>query len=231
VNYFEDPVDVAIRARANRRDRIVRSIRGWLREERRPRLTAVALLGVCALFAIGAGYGLARCGLRSWGLRAFWSVVIVWPIFLVLFRWRVAVEYQRFTLGDRTDYFIAKDDLVERELSFGWSETQKSETWAHALNGAAREIGKGCGRNPLLFILVAGLTLGTWAIWDMSRHHATLLAETLVDAELVNGRLDLLTSIEYRDWRTEAAGVTAFYFAGLALGAGLVGWVLPYLHP
>jgi hypothetical protein len=113
VNYFENTVEDRLRVRNDRRKCMVSAIRGWLREERCPRLTIIGFLGICAVLAIGIGYALSFCGVRGWGTRAFWAVLAVWPVFVLLLRWRTAVDFKRLAFDDRMDHFISFDKLAE----------------------------------------------------------------------------------------------------------------------
>lgn len=202
---------------------MVSHIRGWLRAERSPRLTIVALLALSAAFAIGIGYFLAACGIRGWGTRAFWSVLAAWPAFVWTIRWRAGVEFRQLTVreSDRDAHFRAIDESAEDEL---FALTEQNETEREIYRGAGRAM----GNNILTLLLLGGLTLGCWLIWDLIRTGPTLLAETIFDAEVVLSRSELMTRVTHRDWRSEAFGLTGIHFGGLAVAAGCVGWVLPY---
>jgi hypothetical protein len=205
---------------------MVSSIRGWLRQERSPRLTISALVGLCAALSVTIGYGLARCGVRGWGTRAFWSVLAVWPVFVLLVRWRCAVDFQQMDLGnrDRVNRLIAADELASLDSNRQVSEGERA---------VYRELGNGLGRaigsNLLTALLLGSITLGCWLIWDLIRNGPHLLADTIFDAEVVPPRVDLITSVTHRDWRMEALGFTAIYFPGLAFAAACFGHVLPFL--
>jgi len=80
-----------------------------------------------------------------------------------------------------------------------------------------------------MLIFVGGLTLGTWLVWLLIANGATLLAETIVDAELVPAKPQLACSLQHLDWRAEAFGFTAIHFLGLAFAAGAVGCSAAYL--
>jgi len=225
VSYIEDTVGERLRERDCRRRGVVRSVRGWLRAERYPRLTIAILLSVCGVIATGFGCMLAHWGVKAWGERAFWSVLAVWPVFVLLVRWRAAVEFEEFPVGDGARSFVATDDLAEQRLLSEEVEPAWKRTCRESI---ARESGRACG-NFLGLLLIGGLTLGTWLAWLLIAHGATLLAETIVDAELVPAKPQLICSFQHLDWRTEAFGFTAIHFIGIALGAGAVGCALAYL--
>lgn len=227
MNYFESTVESRVRSRDDGRRQMVSLIRGWLREERHPRLTIVALLALSTVAALAAGCLLALIGVRGWGTRAFWAVLAAWPVFVGLVRWRAAVGFQQMALrkSGRDAYFTAIDKSAERE-SFNLAEPSETERtiW--------REVGRAHGQsmsgNILTLLFLGGLTLGCWLIWDLIQTGPTLLAETIFDAEVVPSRSELITTVTHRDWRWEAFGLTGIHFGGLAIAAGCVGWVLPY---
>jgi hypothetical protein len=201
---------------------MVSSIRGWLRLERRPRLTIVSLLAISTSVAVFIGWLLAIWGVDGWGTRAFFAVLATWPIFVGLVSWRASVEFGQMHLRskDREDRFIAMDGRIEHHLARDDAD--------HEISEIERALYREMGSNLLTLLLLGALTLGSWLIWDLIRTGATLLAETILDAEVVPSRRDLLNSISHLDWRTEAFGLTAAYFGGLAFAAGTIGHVLRY---
>jgi hypothetical protein len=231
VNYFQDSVEEQIRVRDDRRRRMIASIRGWLREKRSPRLILVATLALCAVLAIGVGCSLAGLGIQGWGTRAFWSVLAVWPVFVLLVRWRAAIDFAQMDLGnrDQMDRFIAAGELTSRELYACESDRPMSETERAIRDGLRHGSVEQRQIDPFSLLLLGALTLGFWLIWDLTRTGVVLLADTIFDAEVVPPRFDLITSVTHLDWRMEALGFTAFYFPALALCAGCVGHLLTYL--
>jgi hypothetical protein len=154
------------------------------------------------------------------GARAFWAVLATSPLFIGLVRWRAAVEARQFGLGNRADLFMACDDAAERALnSSQWNPPNGK------VDRSVWELGDLVGDFPAVLLLAAA-TLGGWLIWDLIQNGATLLAETMLDAEVFPNRPDILPNVLRRDWRTEAFGFTAIHFLGLALVLGLAGFVL-----
>ena len=152
-------------------------------------------------------------------------MLAVWPIFVLLVRWRAAIEFEELPVRDGARRFISTDDLAERTL---FSE-EPEPAWKRACRESiARESGR-AGGNILILLFLGGLTLGAWLAWLLIAHGATLLAETIVDAELVPSKPQLIYSFQHLDWRAEAFGFTAIHFIGLALAAGAVGCSATYL--
>lgn len=186
-----------------------------------------ALLALSTAIAVAVGYVLALVGIKGWGTRAFWSVLVAWPAFVGLMRWRAGVEFRNSALrkSERDAYFATIDEVAESEL---FNLKEPSETERAFKRELGQSLGRAMGSNVLTLLLLGGLTLGCWLIWDLIRTGPTLLAETIFDADVVSSRLQVITTVTHRDWRWEAFGLTGIHFGGLAIAAGCVGCVLPY---
>src|SRR5262245_55817316 len=222
---FEVPSHFQVRSPEEHRRRFVRQIRGWLRAERSPRLTIIGLLGIAATVALGAVYLLGLAGMRGWGMRSFWAVLAAWPVFVWLLRWRAGVEFGQMTrqMTEHELQFARLDELDDSESQL-LREATEAERACHR---AVMESSRGAG--PLTLLLLGGVTLGCFLIWDLVQFGPTLLAETIFDAEMVIARPDLILTTTHRDWRAEAFGATGIHFGGLAIAACCIGATLPFL--
>jgi hypothetical protein len=207
--------------RAYFRRRMLAAIRGWLRENSAPRWTVAGLLLLCAAGAAGAGIVLSRCGFTGVGIISSLAVLAVWPLFLLLLRWRAEVESRRLDIGERASLFIARDE-AEIAMENAPSSPQENEKWEGVRigiqSGMQQSSGAGGFALPIL-ILLASLTAGTWLLWDLIRLAPFLLGEAVLDGVLATRHPQLTKNIPTPPWWGSAFAATAVHFIGLALAA------------
>ncbi len=229
MNVFDHAIEDVARAKQERRARFLGLIRGWLRKERAPRWTVSLLLVVCAAFAALLDHWLQLLGIELRAMR--WGAVALpcWPLFAVLLRWRAAAEFQKFELDRIGPEFLRHDE----HLSASATTTQSSwmlDCKAGARQGLRAGLQQG-GAHPLVLVVLSALTLGGWLVWELIQSAPSLLAEVMIDAELVRSQPSLATRIVTREWLSETLGATALHFFGLSVAAFLLGlsWVFDFL--
>jgi hypothetical protein len=94
--------------------------------------------------------------------------------------------------------------------------------------GVQHGLRQGGGASLWVLIILVAVTLGTWLIWELIRGAPALLADTIIDAELVPSRPHLIFRMPARRWLSEAFGSTALQFIGLTIAAYLLGISWPF---
>ena len=217
----EDRFQHAFEQREERRRRLTRAVRGWLRSERCPRLTTLGMLLGCALWSVLVDIWLERVGFGFRPYRWSTSVFAAWPMFLLLLRWRAGVEARRCdVVSESWDRFVSCDDAAERRPAPGL----KSPARISAENELSRGIGKIAGQPGGVFIIMAliAITVGTWLAWDLIRLGPSLLTDTMIDGVIVPARPQMAAGIASEPWQRNLASSTFFHFIGMALMAIVV---------
>ncbi|HSI12635.1 MAG TPA: hypothetical protein VK961_11355 [Chthoniobacter sp.] len=224
---YEDLSDLA-RAKEERRERLVSRIRGWLRKERSPRLTIGLLLLPTAVFGMGADWALRRGGLDLEPLRWMLALFATWPIFVLLLRWRAAMEWRHLHLDRLGLEYIRYDDGAEAALTAPRQVKLESEMRRAIQDSISREAGKAAGAALPVVLLLGALTLGCWTIWQLIRSGPNLLTNVIIDGEAVPSSGVLATRVQRENWFSATLGETYLFFLSLAFAAFVLGLTLSY---
>ncbi len=108
-----------------------------------------------------------------------------------------------------------------------WKQDFETGAW----QGVRAGLQQGGAANPLVLVILTALTLGSWLIWELIRSGPSLIAEVMIDAELVKAEPTLAIKIITHRWLPETLGATAFHFFGLSVVAFLLGlsWVFDFV--
>ena len=227
---FSESFELAHQRRQERRSRMLRTIRGWLRAARSPRLTLALIVLACAAFAAVASFGMRRAGLELSGLRWAYAVGASWPLFLLLLYWRAGAEFRRFDMTSDAQVFVRFDERVEFELATS-SARPSSARWhfdEEIQQVLAREAGKAAGKGgllPMAFLIV--ITVGGWLVWDLIQLGPTLLTQSILDGWLLPAHPSLAANVHSQRWLAETAAYTGLHFLALGLVAFLAGLFFP----
>jgi len=210
-----------------RRSRLLALIRGWLRKERAPRLTVVLLLIPCAVCIVLSEYLMRRAGFELLPMRWAFAVLPAWPLFVALVRWRAAAEWERLNLKKKLGREYQLHDESAEAVPFV-VKTQKQLEWDQGvqsgIRGGLQQNGVGrIGAVPWVLFIMVAVTIGTWLVWELIKGGPKLLANTIIDSELVPSQPKLVFKMETYKWFPETLGATALHFLGLALAAFLLG--------
>ena len=229
---YENPFESAFAQRLERRRRLLREIRGWLRTERAPRLTVLAILLVCTAMGVLADAWLRHMGFGFRPYRWMIAAFAPWPLFLGLLRWRAGVEARRLDLVATMNQFVVHDDAAEQQEC----NPQRSQ-WQRAIEEAwgrenARATGDALGRATggggiFVIVILLAVSMGTWLLWDLTRLGPTLLAETMIDGVLVPAEPRLARQMHSGHWLKNIGPACYFHFVGLAFAGLLLGIFLP----
>jgi hypothetical protein len=224
---YEDLSDLA-HAKEERRGRLVSRIRGWLRKERSPRRSVALLLIPTAAWVVGVDVLLYRLGLDMSPLRWAMAILGAWPLFVLLLRWRAAMEWRHLDLSRVGLEYVRYDQGEEARLAAPKTKRQmdnESAFW----DGFSRGMGQAQGGAGLpLGLLLGAVTLGTWTIWKLIRNAPGLLTDVIIDGDAVPSTPSLATKIPCENWFCEALAETYPYFLSLAFAAFVVGVSLPF---
>ena len=223
---YEELSDLA-QAKEDRRERLVSRIRGWLRKDRAPQLVVALLLLPTVAWAVVADAFLRRLELDLSPLRWAMAILTAWPIFVLLLRWRAAMEWRRLDLSRVGLAYMRYDEGEEARLAAPKTGKQL-ETERSINNGISQGLQQGQGAALPVTLLLAALTLGIWTIWKLIRNAPGLLTDVIIDGDAVPSTPSLATKISHENWFCEALAETYPYFLSLAFAAFVFGLSLPF---
>jgi hypothetical protein len=198
----------------------VRGIRGWLRAERHPRLTVGLILAACLLLGGALVFLMRWLNVGNFVTRPGLAVLITWPAFLALLRWRAGVEFEALDIDAGVAQFVRGDQVADasRLRAFLDPQSQRSATQQELMESFHRE----AFQQPLAALLLILFTCGMWLLWDLVAVGPTLLTDLIIDGRLVVVHPGVLQKIPTSNWLKDAAGATAIHFIGLSILTSLL---------
>ncbi len=222
---YRDEAEEVFRTHERHRQHLFSAIRGWLRNKSSPRWTVAGLFAVCLIPGGGVAWFASKHGVNQYGPAQALGLLAAWLVFIFLIRWRAAIVSRSVDLGDDWRMFMAVDDGAEanenREL-----DPKMQKSISDGIRSGLQQGPQGAG------LLVVGIiTLGTWLIWDLIRNGPTLLAETVIDGELVPRYPALARQIPSDHWLKNAFIMTCVHFLGLSVAAWTLGFIISCFMP
>lgn len=166
-------------------------------------------------------------GVEMRPMRWAYAIIPTWPLFVFLVRWRAGVESQQLDFEQLGEAFIALDERAEASFSKPLLSDDIHEGIAAGFRSGMQQ---GGGGSLFFGMILAAITLGGWLVWELVRGGPRLLADTMIDAELVRSHPQLFEKVITYPWMAELFGATAIQFVGLTIAAFLLGlsWPLDF---
>jgi hypothetical protein len=205
------------------RRRLLRGIRGHLRDVRGFRWGMAYLLVTCAVLAwlFVVIPATAHIGV-IW--RSGLAVLATWPIYVAaLFFW-AKVEGRRLNMAGHWDTLLARDregELADNAFSDNIDGTFDKDWWT------TRYLGQDA--LPALLMLAIA-SVGTWLIWDLIRMGTPLMAEIILDGVIVPIYPEIKNRMPSNPWYETAFFSTTLHFAGAAFITIVCVTVWKYSH-
>jgi len=187
---FSDAAERHYEERQNFRNRILRGLRGHLRENGGVRWRVAWLLAQSMLVS-----GLVVGAFHSAGvLGSQWHPCLVliagWPLFALGFIADAKKRTQRLDLFEKWTPSLLRDELGE--IRDRLTSKRISEKVDLVWNSAARQSGQNNGGGVIVIILLILLTAGTWLVWDLLRRAPALMAEVILDGIIAPAHPEML---------------------------------------
>jgi hypothetical protein len=210
---WEDEATARFEQRESFRRRLLAGIRGRLREKRGLRWWLAWVMLICAAVAWLVAVALHSTGAYGWLWLPGWGVLASWPIYVLALKLRAISEAAQL-LSARDWHFLKAtdekgdaDDLVTEEHI----ERILNQAWQGERYGSSNDGGLAG------FLLLIIVTVGTWLIWDLLRMGPALMAEIILDGQIVPANPSLLDRLPTSEpWYKTALLNTGLHFITLA---------------